>query len=107
MILNLTNYTGPRPSVWPDDMPDKITLVRGRHTYLYDVSSVHYKEAWYRKLVKNLQQKEPYKSDKLPIGLSIFTLDEIKKFGAVIEDNSNDIKRQKAPTDDESAGAGD
>ena len=53
IILDLSEYTGKRPTTWPDDIPKKIRLVEGKHAKEYNIHPTHRRTKWYKKLVKN------------------------------------------------------
>ena len=74
IILDLSEYTGKRPTTWPDDIPKKIRLVEGKHAKEYNIHPTHRRTKWYKKLVKNIQVIYPYKRPEWPIGLDLLDL---------------------------------
>ena len=70
IILDLTNYKGGRPSIWPEDMPLMIRLIKGTHQKGYDIHPMIRTTKWYKKLLENSKKEYPDKRWDGPIGLS-------------------------------------
>ena len=70
IIIDLTEYHGKRPSIWPDDLPDKIRLTPGEHEFCYDVHPMCRGARWYKTLMENSKAAYPHKDNRYPVGVS-------------------------------------
>ncbi|HDO36662.1 MAG TPA: hypothetical protein ENH07_10280 [Nitrospirae bacterium] len=58
LILDLSGIKGKRPQIWPDEMPTKIRLIRGKHEKEFDIHPIERKKGWYLKIKEAIGEND-------------------------------------------------